>query len=400
MSHEAKSGGSLPPFIALYAVLYCSFGAASPFMPSFIASRGILPEQIGLIFAAATAIRLISAPLVGRIADQTQSLRLTLAVCAIASAGVGAAYLLVSAFWAILAVALLHAITLAPLTNLADALALLVSRTEKPGRFEYGWIRGAGSAAFIAGSFMGGTMVAAYGLESVISIQSILLLGVPLAAFIIARPQPTTTITSRQPNNGVLTLLRVRDFRRVVLIAALVLGSHAMHDTFAVIRWSAAGISPRAVTVLWSMAVASEVVVFFVLGPWLLKAITPACAIALAACAGALRWTVAALTADAYALALIQPLHGFTFALFHLATMRLLARIVPGDLAATGLALYGTVGAGISGAAVTLVSGWLYTWMGPAAFLIMGLLCAASLPLIYALRANWADPVERTAPIR
>jgi MFS transporter, PPP family, 3-phenylpropionic acid transporter len=195
--------------------------------------------------------------------------------------------------------------------------------------------------------------------------------------------------------------VRLRDFRRVVLIAALVLGSHAMHDTFAVIRWSAAGISPQAVTVLWSMAVASEVVMFLMLGPWLLKNVSPASAIAIAACAGALRWTVAALTADVFALALIQPLHGITFALFHLASMRLLARIVPADLAATGLALYGTVGAGISGAAVTLSSGWLYTWMGAGGFMIMSLLCVAAFPLVYALRASNtdADAVERKAAI-
>jgi hypothetical protein len=40
-----------------------------------------------------------------------------------------------------------------------------------------------------------------------------------------------------------LTLLRQRAFLRVTLVAALVLGSHAMHDSFAVIRWTQAGIS-------------------------------------------------------------------------------------------------------------------------------------------------------------
>ena len=35
-----------------------------------------------------------------------------------------------------------------------------------------------------------------------------------------------------------------RCFEILVLVAALILGSHAMHDAFAVIRWSAAGISP------------------------------------------------------------------------------------------------------------------------------------------------------------
>ena len=90
--------------------------------------------------------------------------------------------------------------------------------------------------------------------------------------------------------NGILTLLQKREFRRIVLIAALVLGSHAMHDTFGVIRWSNAGISSQTIAVLWSLAVASEVIVFFLLGPWLLARCSPAAAIAMAASAGTLRW--------------------------------------------------------------------------------------------------------------
>jgi hypothetical protein len=44
-------------------------------------------------------------------------------------------------------------------------------------------------------------------------------------------------------------------------------------------------------------------------------------------------------TADVAALALIEPLHGLSFALLHLACMRLLGEIVPPGLAATAQAL-------------------------------------------------------------
>ena len=39
---------------------------------------------------------------------------------------------------------------------------------------------------------------------------------------------------------GLREVLSLALVRRVVLVAALVYGSHAMHDTFAVIRWNAA----------------------------------------------------------------------------------------------------------------------------------------------------------------
>ena len=66
---------------------------------------------------------------------------------------------------------LLHAIALAPTTNLADALALVASRRERPLGFEYGWVRGAGSAAFIVASIIAGWAIASYGLSAVIWLQ-------------------------------------------------------------------------------------------------------------------------------------------------------------------------------------------------------------------------------------
>src|SRR5258705_5798496 len=61
-------------FIVLYALLYAAFGAASPFMPALIEERGIASELIGVVFGAGTAIRLVSAPIAGRIADATHAL--------------------------------------------------------------------------------------------------------------------------------------------------------------------------------------------------------------------------------------------------------------------------------------------------------------------------------------
>src|SRR6267378_2224006 len=40
---------------------------------------------------------------------------------------------------------------------------------------------------------------------------------------------------------GVGVLLRLSLYRKMVLLAMLILGSHAMHDSFAMIRWSRAG---------------------------------------------------------------------------------------------------------------------------------------------------------------
>jgi MFS transporter, PPP family, 3-phenylpropionic acid transporter len=381
---------ALPRFVLLYAAMYAAFGVASPFLPAFVSARGLPPEQLGLVLAAGTAVRLLSAPLAGRVGDLIQALRGVLVVCTALAAAVTLGYLPARGFWIFLALSLLHAAALAPITILADALAL-GSASPPPGSgrrgFEYGWVRGTGSAAFIIGTLLSGQAVSAYGLDVIVWLQALLLGAAALAAIRVPEVVHVRTDESlRAPAGAVLVLLRLPLFRNLVLVAALILGSHAMHDAFAVIRWTAAGISPATVSLLWSESVAAEVLVFFVIGPALVKRLTPAGALALAALAGVLRWTVVAQTTDLMALALVQPLHGITFALLHLACMRLIARIVPRGLEGTAQAIYGTVGIGAATALLTLVSGALYARLGAQGFWIMAALCALAFPLTWKLR--------------
>jgi MFS transporter, PPP family, 3-phenylpropionic acid transporter len=373
----------LAALILLFAALYAAFGVSSPFLPALMESRGMTPEQIGLLFGCATAARLISAPLAGRFADATNALRLTLALSCVATAVATLGYLAASGFWPLFGIGLLHAVALAPTTNLADAIA--VSAARRHG-FEYGWVRGSASAAFIAASVAAGAAVHVSGLPVVVALQAGLMMTVPLLLMAVPAVRPQQEEHGFDRGNVAL-LLRSPLFRRVVLSAALVLGSHALHDTFSVIRWTNAGISPQTASLLWSLAVAGEVLVFFLAGPWLLKRISPPTAIALAAVVAAFRWLVSAATVDLAALALIQPLHGVTFALLHLACMRLLGGHVPAHLAATAQAVYGTLGIGVVTAGLTIASGWLYGSLGSAAFVVMAAVAVAALPVALSMRS-------------
>ncbi|WP_291605992.1 MFS transporter [Bradyrhizobium sp.] len=180
---------------------------------------------------------------------------------------------------------------------------------------------------------------------------------------------------------GARGLLKRRGFRVIVIVSALVYGSHAMHDAFAVIWWSHAGIDTSLISVLWSEAVAAEVLVF-VIGPALIRRFGVRAAATLAAAAGIIRWTVAATTTSVLLLSLVQPLHGLTFALLHLACMRMMADNVPANSAATAQALY-AFGSGCVTAALTLLSGALYARYGGVSFLPMAMLCATALPFAW-----------------
>jgi MFS transporter, PPP family, 3-phenylpropionic acid transporter len=373
--------------VVLYGLMYAAFGVSSPFLPAFFAARGLTSMQIGTLFAAGTAVRLVSGPLVGRIADRTRALRIALAACAALAVVAALAMLPAHGFAQLLAISLLHAAALTPITTLADALALSAAIPRASGQgFEYGWIRGTGSAAFIAGTLVSGQVVGAWGLGAIVVLHAALLAAAAGAGLFVPEAQRQVTGADPASPASAVTLLRMPPFRLVMLVSALVLGSHAMHDTFAVIRWSSAGVSPATVSVLWSEAVAAEVVVFFLVGPRLVERLTPAGVLGLAATAGVLRWVVMATTADTVALVLVQPLHGLTFAALHLACMRLVGAIVPGHLAATGQAMY-ALGAGASNAVFALAAGRLYASVGARGFFVMALLCAAAVPLSRALRS-------------
>jgi MFS family permease len=126
-----------------------------------------------------------------------------------------------------------------------------------------------------------------------------------------------------------------------------------------------------------------------------LRAVTPAGAMAVAAFCGVVRWGVLAQTVDVRALGLVQPLHGFTFALLHLAAMRIIGDTVPRDLAATAQAVYGLVAVGGATAVLILLSGWLYAHFGAAGFWGMAALCVAAFPRHLAAAADAS--LERAA---
>ncbi|MBO0737629.1 MAG: MFS transporter [Alphaproteobacteria bacterium] len=135
----------------------------------------------------------------------------------------------------------------------------------------------------------------------------------------------------------------------------MILGSHAVHD-----RWSAAGNDAGRAGLLWSLSVAVEFVVFVFIGRSRPDRLSPAHAAMLAAAAGIVRWAVMAETRWFPALAMIEPLHGITFALLHLTCMPALAQCTPRHLVAAALKLYGTLGIGLPTVLLTLASGELY----------------------------------------
>jgi MFS transporter, PPP family, 3-phenylpropionic acid transporter len=239
-------------FVALYTALYAGFGVMSPFLPELLEQRGLTAAKIGSLMALATAARLVVGPLAGRLADRRRAWRAVLSACAAAAGLTGLLYLLEYGFWPLLMVSLGQAMALAPLAPLADAMAVSASHNRR-SQFEYGWVRGAGSTAFVAGVLAGGHAAGWLGIGTIVWCNA-LLLGL---AAVAALPLPDIAVDAAplheiSNTGGIRLLLRLPAFRRLLLVAALILGSHALHDTFAIISWRAAGIESGTASLLWS----------------------------------------------------------------------------------------------------------------------------------------------------
>lgn len=373
------------PYFLLYIGLYSAFGVASPFWPKMFESKGLSAPEIGWILAAALVVRIAVGPLVGRLADLLSSLRLSLACCVALAAAAALAFLPANTFWFVLVVALAQAAALGPTTSLADAITVHAAKPHRGGKpFEYGWIRGAASAAFLVGTLFTGQLIRPADFSPIIWAHAAL-----LVVAVVVIPLIPGGVSVRDAHlddtpeaKQVRALLRLPAFRAVLVVSALVYGSHALYDAFAVIRWSAAGLSAPVISLLWAEAVAAEVLVFFLIGPWLLNRVGARAAALVAAVAGTIRWSIMGFTTSPEVLALLQPLHGLSFALLHLACMRVLAEVVRPRLAGTAQAAY-AFGPALVTAALTSVSGTLYARYGGEAFVGMAALCLIALPLAW-----------------
>ena len=140
---------ALPGYLALFASLFCAYGTESAYLPAFLQSHGLAIERIGTVLAAGTVVRIVAGPMLGGLADRVGTRRLVLAVAAALAGIIGSTYLVAWGFVPLLLVCMAHSAAEATLAPLSDALAVTAS-TARRG-FQYGWVRGTGSAAFVGG---------------------------------------------------------------------------------------------------------------------------------------------------------------------------------------------------------------------------------------------------------
>src|SRR5882762_7070422 len=100
----SSSRSMLYRFLILYGLLYAGFGVQSPYLPILLDNRHLRPETIALALASGTAMRLMAAQAVARLADRLDAPKVFLALCTTAAALIGLGYLPAQGAWLLIAV--------------------------------------------------------------------------------------------------------------------------------------------------------------------------------------------------------------------------------------------------------------------------------------------------------
>lgn len=362
-------------FALLFAAQFMALGAAMPFIPAALAQGGLSPQQVGLVLALGTAVRLLAGPVSGRLADSL-GLRVVLVAGAVV-AGLTLPLLgLVQGVLLLVFVQLVHSATVAPIIPLSDAAAVAEMR-RRP--FDYGRVRAWGSITFIAGALLAGQAVGAVGPQGALLVAGAALLLT--AVVCLGLPDARTPQAARGP---LWEPLRHPLFRRLLPCSALIQGSHAVYYGFSTLHWTAAGLSPGMIGALWAWGVVAEVALFL-FGRRAADRLGMRGLAMIAAIAGVLRWVVTAGTTDVAALFAVQTLHAATFGAMHLAAIRAMGAL-PAALGARAQTLHAALGVGLASGVLMLASGPLYAALGGGAFLVMAILCGVAAMAAWRLR--------------
>src|SRR5437588_7419624 len=226
-----------PRLAAFYAALFVTLGVQLPFLPVWLAAKGLDASAIGIVLAVPMIVRVVAIPMATRAADRRDALRAGVGVAAAtAVAGYGALGF-AGRMVAILAAYAVASAAYTPVFLLTDAYALrgLAER----GR-AYGPVRLWGSAAFIAASLGAGALLDVIPARDLIWLI-VAAMGLTAAAACMLAPLSGGSSRLSAPHASGKTLLRDPAFLLVVGAASLVQASHALYYGFSTIDWQTAG---------------------------------------------------------------------------------------------------------------------------------------------------------------
>ncbi|CAB3861784.1 MFS transporter [Achromobacter piechaudii] len=381
---DARQGAiALHGFYFLY---YGLQGVSIPFLPLWLASRGLDSATIGLIVATSFLPKILSTPVVAHVADQTGRAHALIASALAASLLLFVCYPFLHGPGWLLGVTLVLNAVFPAVLPLMDRMAIASGRAQGNS---YTIMRACGSLGFATVTLAGGYLIKTFDTNWVMWLSILLIVAclacvrlLPQAAQATATSSPAqqdaSTPRARLP---MLEVVRDRPLLMCIGAASLVQASNGFLYSYSTLYWTASGLSTALISMLWVVGVGSEVLFFF-LAPKILARTGAQWLILASAVMTAIRWAGLSVTTDPALMAALQLLQCFTLAGNNAAIMWYITRHVPAACKTSAIALYALLSGGVFMFASIQLGGALYRSYAPGGFMVMAACAAGAIPLV------------------
>jgi PPP family 3-phenylpropionic acid transporter len=382
-------GRYFPERIAFYfAAVFLIYGVHITYFPVWLASRGLKPEEIGLLTALPILLRALLTPAIAAHADATGRHRLIVVGLSIASAVLAVAVWASPNFFWLAVTVVAFSIAIVTVLPLTDTMAVAGVRA---GGHDYGRMRLWGSLTFLLATLIAGALFDAYGAPSIMWAMMAASVATGLAALTLPKLKPD--IVARPPADGsesglVRRLLTTPVFLLFLLTVGAIQSSHVAFYTFGALHLQGQGVSGTAFGTLWAIAILAEMALFAWSAPFV-ERFGPMKLLIAGGVAAVVRWGVMGLDPPYAVVVVLQVLHALTYGASHLGAIHFIARAVPTTGAGTAQALYSAIGNGLVTAAATYVAGLLYPQLAGGTFYAMGAIALAGTATGIYIHKTW-----------
>jgi PPP family 3-phenylpropionic acid transporter len=338
-----------------YLFYFLAAGLLVPYLPPYMKSLGFNGEQISNVSSLGYAGLIFIPPIWGMIADRTRRPAMLLKIASATTAVIFIAMLWARSFAAIALVIGLYSISVAPITTLADTVAVVEAR--RLGT-EYGRLRMWGSFGYIVSAFCFSAYIARYHyIQDVIPVSLAMIFG--YAAVSLFNHPPAAESRHHPPSISDAKKLLMRPSFVLFLLAELVhwtaLSAYYLLFT---IHLDDLGMQ-RYFGYAAALAVTTEMVTMWTFGS--IRRRMPVMAIlCVSSLVSSARWLMVSQVTNGPALAGLQSLHAFSFAGCYVGSIAYMEENVPPPLLATGRALFSSLVMGLGGVLGTMLAGRLY----------------------------------------
>ncbi len=357
-----------------YFFLFFAYGAFFPLLTSYLEHVGLNGKEIGYITAIGPIITILTQPIWGMATDRYQNHKFILFFSIIAVIVITLFFPWLQSFIGIFLLIVIFHLFQAPITPLADSIALNFVQERK---INYGDIRLWGAIGFAVASYISGQVAE---LTSLTSIFYIVALSFIISLFFLSPLSFEGRRTHVNVWAGLKDLIRIPHFLLFLLFAFFIFGPMNSNNYYFGIYYQHIGGTLAIVGLVFLLASGSEAPVMRLAGRIISK-LGIENTLLLAAGVSLLRWILFFLVHHPVIIIALFFLQGISIGLFLTAAPQYVRDHTPKAVQVTALTLYTAFGNGIGTFVCNLFGGWIYnqtsiymTYLFFAVFTLAGIL--------------------------